>query len=304
MPKSKKTARYCAFIVYAEHFTPNGLVDSLESYGMPYVVSPLHSPEGRKSHYHVIVDNTETAFPSLYMRSIAVALHCPNDSWQDVQNIVSAEKYLRHETADSAHKQQFTKEQVCIFGLGYEMHKNTYVGEREITTMLCAYITETLSNMCMTGECSSLPELFDAVKKPEFYSNFDEPITFKIARCKGINELKTHFRFYLSLCEEAQKTIEYKENALNLAEQNEINASLSKFCLDVLQNDIDDKTARVILQNIYYNNKKFRDDIKVCGGLSYPRKTLTDMICSKSCDSSFLTCFSNYVDKYVNGISF
>lgn len=304
MPKTKKSARYCSFIVYAEHFTLNGLVDALETYGMPYVVSPLHNPEGRKAHYHVITDNTETAFPTLYMRSIAVSLHCPNDSWQDVKNIVSAEKYLRHETADSAHKQQFTKDEVCSFGLGYELHKNTYVGEREITTLLCAYITETLSNMCLSGECSTLPELFDAVKKPEFYADFDEPITYKIARCKGINEVKTHFRFYLSLCEETQKSLEHKENALNAAERSEINASLKKFCLDVLQNDIDDKTARVILQNIFYNNKKFREQIKDCGGLGSPRETLYNMICIKSSDSAFLTCFSNYVDKYVNGISF
>lgn len=305
MPKSKpKTTRYYSLLVYSEHFSLDALIDKLNTYSIPYVISPLHSPVERKPHYHVILDNTESALPTLFIRSIATALCCPNCSYQDVRNIISAEKYLRHETADSAHKQQFSKDENLTFGLGYELHKNTYVGDREMTSLLVAYITDNLSTMCISGEISDLPSLLDVVKKPEFYADFDEPVSYKTARCKGINEVKTHFRFYLSLTENAQKSIALKENALDVAEIAEINGSLLKFCTDVLQNDIDDNTARVILQKIYYNNRKFRSLIKENGGLCNPRVTLNAILRCKSVDTSFLTCFSNYIDSCINGISF
>lgn len=291
---------YVSYIVYQEHYTLDGLCTILDQFRAPYVVSPLHTPEGRKAHYHVIIDNSETAFNSAFLRTMAVLLHSPNNSWQDVRNVRRAEMYLRHETADSCNKQQFKGDEVCTFGNGYKLHENTYVGKREEVSSLVTYISDRLVLYCRSTANISFMELWDMVKKPEFYDGFETCIPFKSCVGKALNEIKLHYNFYAKLNEQATKNIQDELTALDEIDNAKNISSLKDYITSKMSN-LDDEQMHCLIYNLYGNNKRMREFIKVCGGLKRPRDTFNSVVKGLK-DMRDVQLVIDYLDKFNAGV--
>lgn len=289
-------ARYVGLLVYQEHFTLNGLISTLNEFKAPYVISPLHTPSERKAHYHIILDNTETDFNDNFLRCICSILKTPNTSYIEIKSIRSAELYLKHETADSANKQQFKFSDPLTFGFGYQLHQNTYVGKREEVQHLVTYISDKLVLYCRSVANVTFMDLWDLVKKPDFFEECDTFIPFKSCVSKALNEVKLHFRFYQSVNEQASKMISDQLNALDQFECNEVSNSLTDYLLDTLVN-LSDQQANKLIYDLYSNNKKFRDRIKACGGLHTPKPTLQTFI-KKLVDVSEKQLVVDYIEKF------
>lgn len=292
---------YITVLAYPEHFTLETLLSTLNGFKMPYVVSPLHSPEGRKPHYHIIFDNSETEYNADLLHTFCHILKTPNNDFRVVKNIRQCELYLLHQTADSANKQQFTKEEICSFGLGYELHKATYQGSRDEVTQLLTYISTNLVEHCRSMSGVKLLDLWDLVSKPDFYTGFDLPIPIKTCISKGLNEVRVHFRFYQSCCQETDDLVNTIEKASDMADDKEVKDTLTQYVLDTVKNIPDNMMSRLLF-DFYGNNKKLRGTIKECGGLSNPRETL-NVFLRGSRDISTIQALVHIVDKYSFGTS-
>lgn len=105
-------AKYIGFVIYPEHFENMDFAfNILAMSGMPCIISPLHhGSDGKKDHFHGILDNSESHFNGAFIKDILVKqLHTPEPVV--IKNIFKAELYLTHSTSDSATKEQFTSDE-------------------------------------------------------------------------------------------------------------------------------------------------------------------------------------------------
>lgn len=108
-PESKVN---CAcFVLYVERLNPD-YKRLLDDSGFDYVLSPLHSPEGKKQHRHLLLRNSKhnlsykkvIALVSSLNPEPANGIEC-GKTIDDVRKIVA---YFAHRTPDSANKEQFS----------------------------------------------------------------------------------------------------------------------------------------------------------------------------------------------------
>lgn len=289
------------------------LVDDYTSYVcIPYVISPLHSPEGRKAHYHIIFDNTELCLGDNFFDDLQSKFNCPD--WHLaglVKNIRRAELYLTHSTPDSSNKQQFSKSDIetMVFGHGYELHKNTYRGERKNTSDLIAYIRLKLLDLIDKGDVYiNTATLTNAVRSPDFYIDCDVDIDVKTAIGKGLNEVMLHYKFYLDYARDVSDKKAQEDNHLDREDRRECADIYCKALCDIISNQSESVCSR-ILYTVYCNCAVLRPIVKQLGGLSNcdSRALLLSLIahCSNfnvhSDSLVLLTAIDNAVNQHVTG---
>lgn len=282
--KSNAPPKAYALLVYEENYKLEDIINTLNPFKIPYVISPLHIPKDRKPHYHIILDNTAVTMPDSVISTICAILNTPNYSYQTVRNIRSAELYLRHETADSAHKQQFTKNELVTCGNGYELHKATYQGSRDEKSELICNIADKLVEVCSSVANLTLKDLWDMVKDSSFYENIETDLPFKKCVSIALNEIRVHYRFYLQFSEITNTAYEKAQNTLDKQECADVKHTLLKYIQDTIEN-FDDSTLGIILYDIYDNNRNYRQSIKDCGGFNGSARSVLLRFANVDCNN-------------------
>lgn len=108
-----RSATY-AYILYQEHLTIAQVKEILsDDFNLDYALSPLHTGEDIKSHYHLLIFFPNPVSISTAQR-IGERLKAPKKIMYPA-NVISAMRYLIH--ADDPDKQQFDKSEIFIHGL-------------------------------------------------------------------------------------------------------------------------------------------------------------------------------------------
>lgn len=247
-------------------------VDEFKKTGVPFVVSPLHSPdkEDSKCHYHIIHDVTccESKYQSFdfwtdFYKSLDLARP------EIVKNVRRAELYLTHSTFKSREKQQFTASEIdtMIFENGYAFSKPTYRQERKETSDIISYIRLKLLQMIEDGFKASAFSLSRAVRDPDFYNDLDVDVDFKTVVGKALNEILNHYKFYIECSDELIDEIERKKTKEEKQAIREDNTAYGGF-LKSLLNDCSENQLYRIMYGCYVNNKTFRQYVNDNGGVS------------------------------------
>lgn len=147
-----RESRYRNFVVllYPENF-PDGFVldDFLAELAVPMCLSPLHTPEGKKPHYHLIIsfDNVqpvsavEAMFSDLHVPQVRQCIS-PSSMW----------RYLQH--MDNPTKQQFEGDQRRYFG-GFVVPRddsNVVSSARSFVTWCNDHRVGSIRQLFMRGE--------------------------------------------------------------------------------------------------------------------------------------------------------
>lgn len=115
----EQSHQYWKYVIYPDS-APTLWRDMLDRYGRPWLESPLHTPEGEKPHWHIIVDHGKK---TVYDRAckLCAILSCPHPRF--VQYLTRDVRYLAH--IDSPKKQQFDlSEEPIISHNGFDLERH------------------------------------------------------------------------------------------------------------------------------------------------------------------------------------
>lgn len=211
---------------------------------LPFVLSPLHTPENSKSHIHGIAEIhpvsgiTFNDFSALFK-----AYDLPRPEL--CNNVISFELYLTHDTAQSRKedKQRFSvaDRQSMLYANGYKLHKQTARDKADSVSMVVMYVSDKLHQTLGDNPFLDIDDLYSLVADPDFYSDLISDLPFDLIVSKGKNELKVHYRWYTDIASAKRK----KHGSKPCYNQQET------FCLSIIQDCCDCGDMR-LLRNIHY----------------------------------------------------
>lgn len=227
---------------------------NLQFDNLPFVISPLHTPNTGKAHIHGIIELSpfQSVTYDVFSKTFK-AFNLPRPEL--CNNVVSAELYLTHDTPQSRidDKQRFSvaERQTMIFANGYKLHKQTARDKADDISIVINYVSSNLYDYIKKHIYFDIDDLYSLVSKPDFYSDLDTCLPFDLVVSKGKHEVKSNFRFYLQIGSDIRK--KSIEKPLPSEKEN--------FCHFVISNAVmskDDKLLRSLHYALWCNFSQYR----------------------------------------------